>query len=248
MGYFCGMKTPDSHFYLSKITTGLVSLDSDESLHAIKVCRASTGDSLELCDGHGHFAVGTIEVPDPKACQLRIDQVQTTDQPRPRLTLALACLKDDDIEDVVFHCSQLEIDEVVLLRTERSLEPRKSDLERTLRRCQAKSLVSLKQSRKAWETRVHGPYWLTEWLAEFSGDLIVCDPRGACTAPSGYGQMERPALLVGPEGGFSPEELDAFTRWREGLHTHWLGLGATRLRAVTAPLYALGILASAPES
>lgn len=248
MGYFCGMKTPDSHFYLSKITTGLVSLDSDESQHAIKVCRATTGDSLELCDGQGHFAIGTIVTADPKACQLRIDSVQTTDRPRPRLTLALACLKDDDIEDVIFHCSQLEIAEVAMLRTERSLEPRKSDLERTLRRCQAKSLVSLKQSRKAWETRVHGPFWLTDWLADFSGELIVCDPRGACRAPGRFAHFERSALLVGPEGGFSPDELEMFAKWRDGSHTHWLGLGPTRLRAVTAPLYALGILASAPES
>jgi len=241
------MYKPDSHFYLSALTIGEAILDAEESLHAVKVCRAAPGDQLELCDGLGNFALGTITVADPRRCGVRIDAVQHCTQPPPRLHLALACLKDDAIEDVVFHCAQLEVASITLLRTEHSLEPRKSDLERTLRRCQAKSLVSLKQSRKPWLTRVEGPFYLGEWLEKQDGELVICDAAGSIRAPQGYAKMEKATLLVGPEGGFSQGELELFKAWRGGVHTHLLGLGPTRLRAVTAPLYALGVLAAEPE-
>jgi 16S rRNA (uracil1498-N3)-methyltransferase len=238
------MYKPDSHFYLPVLSVGEHVLDAEESLHAVKVCRAAPGDTLELCDGLGHFALGTITVANPKECRVAVAAVTTSPQARPALHLALACLKDDDIEDVVFHCAQLEIASITLLRTEHSLEPRKSDLERTLRRCQAKSLVSLKQSRKPWLTVIQGPVYLADWLKTASGDLIVCDPEGAVRAPEGYGSMASATLLVGPEGGFSVTELAQLRGGNGATRTHLLGLGPTRLRAVTAPLFALGVLAA----
>lgn len=238
------MYKPDSHFYLPSLQVGEHRLDSDESLHAAKVCRAVPGDILDLCDGQGHFAQGHITVASPKECVVRVDTVITDPRPQPRLHLGLSCLKDDDIEEVVFHCSQLEVASITLLRTEHSLEPRKSDLERTLRRCQAKSLVSLKQSRKPWLTTLHGPYFLQDWLHSASGELIVCDPAGPIHAPAGMELFASATLLVGPEGGFSENEIALLHAWQQGTHTHLLGLGATRLRAVTAPLFALGVLAA----
>lgn len=239
------MHQPDTHFFLPQLSVGTAILDPDESLHAIKVCRAAPGDCLQLCDGQGHFAQGRVLEANPKACSIQISHIQNSDRNPPRLHLALACLKDDAIEEVVFHCSQLEIGSITLLRTEHSLEPRQSDLNRSLRRCRAKSLVSLKQCRKPWLTQIFGPIYFKDWLLhDAHGELIVCDPRGPVHAPHGWAQFESSTLLVGPEGGFSLEELVQLEQWKGGSHTHWLGLGPTRLRAVTAPLYALGILSA----
>lgn len=239
------MHKPDSHFYVNALNEGELTLDAEQSLHAVKACRASLGDELDLCDGLGHFAKGRIVLASPKECHVVVKCVEQSPVPPPRLHLALACLKDDDIEEVVFHCAQLPVGSITLLRTEHSLEPRKSDLERTLRRCQAKSLVSLKQSRKPWLSPVEGPIYLRDWLGQDQGELIVCDPAGPCRAPEGFALFPKASLLVGPEGGFSQGELDQMRAYQGGTHTHLLGLGATRLRAVTAPLFALGILASA---
>ena len=230
------MKTPDSRFYCPQISIGTFTLDENESNHAVRVCRAAAGDTLELCDGLGHFADAIIEKADPKACEVRIDTFETVSTERPKLNLAIACLKDDALEEVVFHAAQTEIDTIYFLRTDFSQEPKNSDLHKLVRRAELKSLVSLKQSKKPWLTRIEGPIEFDRWLESYEGDLVLCDIDGEKSAPV----LDcRTTLLIGPEGGFSPREIDAVKSYRRG-KTNLLNLGNTRLRARTAAIIALG--------
>ena len=250
------MKTPDSRFYCPQIQCGRATLDENESAHAVKVCRAAQGDILELCDGLGHFAVGTIVVADPRACQVEISQVETPKPQKPLLNLAIACLKDDALEEVVFHAAQTEIASITFLRTDYSQEPKNSDLHKLVRRSELKSLVSLKQSKKPWLTEICGPVEFKEWLKSYRGDLILCDVDGERTAPKEIidkitfnlasdkkcdEALTPVTLLVGPEGGFSPEEI-RMTKDFTGGKNYALNLGNTRLRARTAAIVALGKL------
>ncbi|SHF63091.1 16S rRNA (uracil1498-N3)-methyltransferase [Fibrobacter sp. UWB8] len=238
------MKTPDSRFYCPLITIGTITLDENESTHAVRVCRACVGDVLQLSDGVGHFADAVIEVADAKACVVRVDTVIESERPRPKVSLGIACLKDDALEEVVFHAAQTEIDKIVFLRTDFSQEPKNSDLKKTVRRAELKSLVSLKQSKKAWMTAIEGPVEFDKWLASYQGDLILCDIDGdrQLNLSGGSGANENTApitLLVGPEGGFSPREIEAIKTFQNG-KVHLLNLGNTRLRARTAAIIALG--------
>jgi 16S rRNA (uracil1498-N3)-methyltransferase len=250
------MKSPDSRFYCPLIQCGTVTLDENESAHAVRVCRAAQGDILELCDGQGHFAEGTIVTPDSKACQVEISKVETPQPRKPLLNLAIACLKDDALEEVVFHAAQTEIACITFLRTDYSQEPKNSDLHKLVRRSELKSLVSLKQSKKPWLTEICGPVGFKEWLKGYRGDLILCDVDGEKTAPKEVTDKlasnpaedkpcdEAPTpitLLVGPEGGFSPDEI-RLTREFTGGKSYALNLGNTRLRARTAAIVALGKL------
>ena len=230
------MKTPDSRFYCPQIAVGEFDLDENESSHAVRVCRAAAGDTLQLSDGNGHFADATIVKADPKQCRVRIDSFETVGTERPRLSLAIACLKDDALEEVVFHAAQTEIDTIFFLRTDFSQEPKNSDLHKLVRRAELKSLVSLKQSRKPWLTRIEGPIEFNKWLDAYEGDLILCDIDGKKEVPP----LERPStLLIGPEGGFSPKEIEAVKNYSRGNST-LINLGKTRLRARTAAIIALG--------
>ncbi|MBR5411688.1 MAG: 16S rRNA (uracil(1498)-N(3))-methyltransferase [Fibrobacter sp.] len=237
------MKTPDSRFYCPLITVGTITLDENESSHAVRVCRACEGDVLQLSDGVGHFADAIIEVADAKACVVRVDNVIEAERPRPKVSLGIACLKDDALEEVVFHAAQTEIDRIIFFRTDFSQEPKNSDLKKTVRRAELKSLVSLKQSKKAWKTNIEGPVEFDKWLAQYNGDLILCDIDGERQLNlSGSGANENAApitLLVGPEGGFSPHEIEAIKTFCNG-KVHLLNLGNTRLRARTAAIIALG--------
>ena len=172
------MKTPDSRFYCPLISVGTITLDENESSHAVRVCRACAGDTLQLSDGVGHYADALIEVADAKACQVRVDTVIEATNPRPKVSLGIACLKDDALEEVVFHAAQTEIDKIIFLRTDFSQEPKNSDLKKTVRRAELKSLVSLKQSKKAWMTAIEGPVEFDKWLESYKGDLILCDIDG----------------------------------------------------------------------
>lgn len=239
------MKTPDSRFYCPLITAGTITLDENESSHAVRVCRACVGDVLQLSDGVGHFADAVIEVADAKACVVRVDTVIESERARPKVSLGIACLKDDALEEVVFHAAQTEIDKIIFLRTDFSQEPKNSDLKKTVRRAELKSLVSLKQSKKAWMTAIEGPVEFDKWLASYQGDLILCDidgERQLNLSGDGPGANEDAAsitLLVGPEGGFSPREIEAIKTFQNG-KVHLLNLGNTRLRARTAAIIALG--------
>ena len=230
------MRTPDSRFYCPQIGVGTFTLDENESSHAVRVCRATVGDTLELCDGLGHFADATIVKADPKACEVRIDNFETVSTERPKLNLAIACLKDDALEEVVFHAAQTEIDTIYFLRTDFSQEPKNSDLHKLVRRAELKSLVSLKQSKKPWLTRIEGPVEFDRWLDTYEGDLVLCDINGKNTAPT---LDQRTTLLVGPEGGFSDKEISRIKSYQRG-KTALINLGNTRLRARTAALIALG--------
>lgn len=239
------MKTPDSRFYCPLITAGTITLDENESSHAVRVCRACVGDVLQLSDGVGHYADALIEVADAKACVVRVDTVIESERARPKVSLGIACLKDDALEEVVFHAAQTEIDKIIFLRTNFSQEPKNSDLKKTVRRAELKSLVSLKQSKKAWMTAIEGPVEFDKWLASYQGDLILCDidgERQLNLSGDGSDANENDApitLLVGPEGGFSPREIEAIKTFQNG-KVHLLNLGNTRLRARTAAIIALG--------
>ncbi|MBR3670578.1 RsmE family RNA methyltransferase [uncultured Fibrobacter sp.] len=229
------MKSPDSHFYLSPIAVGRNTLDENESSHAVRVCRAAEGDTLQLCDGLGHFADATIVRADPKACEVEVAEIVTASDARPKVSLGIACLKDDALEEVVFHAAQTEIDKIIFLRTDFSQEPKNSDLHKTVHRAELKSLVSLKQSKKPWLTQIVGPITLDEWLGGYKGDIILCDENGS---PLPGEIKDETTLLIGPEGGFSPREIDMIKAL--GNRTRLLGLGKTRLRARTAAIVALG--------
>ena len=241
---FTNMKTPDSRFYCPLITVGTIILDENESSHAVRVCRATNGDVLQLCDGLGHYADAIITKADAKACEVRVETVEDAPFKRPRLNLAIACLKDDALEEVVFHAAQTETDSIIFLRTDYSQEPKNSDLKKTVRRAELKSLVSLKQSKKPWMTCIEGPIEFDKWLKDYQGDLILCDIDGErkldleeCTTED---CATKPiTLLVGPEGGFSPREIEAVKSFKNG-KVHLLNLGNTRLRARTAAIIALG--------
>lgn len=230
------MRTPDSRFYCPQIGVGTFMLDENESSHAVRVCRATAGDTLELCDGLGHFADATIVKADPKACEVRIDKFDTVSTERPKLNLAIACLKDDALEEVVFHAAQTEIDTIYFLRTDFSQEPKNSDLHKLVRRAELKSLVSLKQSKKPWLTRIEGPIEFDRWLDTYEGDLVLCDINGEKSVPV---LEQGTTLLVGPEGGFSDKEISRIKSYQRG-KTTLINLGNTRLRARTAAIIALG--------
>jgi 16S rRNA (uracil1498-N3)-methyltransferase len=166
--------------------------------------------------------------------------------PRPLLNLAIGCLKDDALEEVVFHAAQTELDSITFLRTDFSQEPKNSDLHKTVRRSELKSLVSLKQSKKPWLTRIEGPVEFDRWLETYNGDILLCDIDGDDSLPTissrvATGSTKPVTILIGPEGGFSPREIELAKNFNAG-KVELMKLGSTRLRARTAAIVALGKL------
>jgi len=220
----------DSNFFLESLELGEAVLDKQESLHVAKSFRAHIGDYLELCDGKGRFANAELIEVGSEKCRVLIKSI-SEQEPPPQVHLAIGCLSDGGEEDITFHAAQMPLAAIHLLRTERSLEPRASDLGKLRRRLEAKSLAALKQSRKSWLTEIKAPVYLNEFLENFKGNIIVCDKNGESSVD---GNLPL-AILTGPEGGFSAAELEMM----KDKNAYFLSLGPTRLRAVSAPIFAL---------
>lgn len=215
-----------------------IRLDKEESTHAVKVFRHRVGDSLKIGNGEGVQGIGQISQASTDCCILTLQSLEPLVPPS-RIHLAIACLKDNDLEEVMESCGQLDLASLTLLRTDHSQEPRDSDLLRTVRRLELKSMVAFKQSQKAWLTRVHGPLSFEQWLPTISS-IILCDMSGETSVPDSWKAREQGplCLAIGPEGGFSTREIDAMKN--QGAFR--MQLGNTRLRAKTCPAIALGAL------
>jgi len=225
----------DSNFFLDTLTLGEATLSQTESAHIIRSFRAHEGDILTLCDGKGRFADAELAEVAQNACKVNIKSI-SKQEPRPQIHLAIGCLSDGGEEEITFHAAQMPLAAIHLLRTERSLEPRDSELNKLRRRMESKSLVALKQSRKSWLTEIKAPVYLSEFLENFKGNLIVCDQIGNSTLST----INYPlSIITGPEGGFSGAELEAM----KNKNAIFLSLGSTRLRSVSAPIFALGKIA-----
>lgn len=216
----------------------LIHLDKEESTHAVKVFRHRVGDSLKIGNGEGVQGIGQITQASTDCCVLALQSIEPITPPS-RIHLAIACLKDNDLEEVMESCGQLELASLTLLRTDHSQEPRESDLLRTVRRLELKSMVAFKQSQKAWITRVIGPLPFEQWLPTVSS-IMLCDMSGKTCVPDSWKSREHGdlCLAIGPEGGFSNREIDAMMN--KGAFR--MQLGNTRLRAKTCPAIALGAL------
>jgi len=227
----------DSNFFIEALQSGEAVLNPEESSHIAKSFRAHAGDTLVLCDGKGRLANADILDPNPKACKVLVKDISNP-EPQPKIHLAISCLSDGSEEEIAFHATQFPLAAIHLLRTERSQEPKDSDLSKLRRRMEAKSMVSLKQSRKSWLTEINAPVYLNDFLKNFKGNLIVSDKNGESYAPPFWEISPHFAILTGPEGGFSPAEIEML-RNKEAF---FLSLCNTRLRAATAPIVALGII------
>ena len=225
-------------FYCPDIASTLV-LDDDESRHAVRVLRLAEGDEIEVVDGRGTLYICRIVMAHQHRCAVTI--VDTVPQPPHwghRITLAVAPTKHlDRMEWMVEKCTEMGVDRIIPLRCHNS--------ERTTlksERLERIAVAAMKQSLKASLPVIDELMPLEQVLAMPNiGQRFIayCDPalprdRRKCLAQS-YTARTDVMVLIGPEGDFSPEEVDA--AMAAGLVP--ITLGDSRLRTETAALMAV---------
>jgi 16S rRNA (uracil1498-N3)-methyltransferase len=201
-------------------------LDPADRHHLERVLRVRRGEEVTVSDGAGRWrrclmgAAGALEP---------VDDVVLVPRPTPAVGVALALTKGDRPELAVQKLTELGVDRILPFVADRSVarwqgERAARHLER-LRRVAREAAV---QARLAFLPEVAE-------VADFPSVAALpgaarCDPDGG---PPG---LDRPVLLVGPEGGWSDAERES------GLLA--VSLGPTILRAETAAI-AAGVLLTA---
>jgi len=212
-------------------------LDASESAHLVRVLRISEGTVCTVTDGRGAVMEARLDRADAKRAELRCLDVTATIEAPPR-SLAQAILKNRGLEDVVELCTQVPVRRIQPLWTKRVQVPRGRELDHQLERLRAKAVAGLQQSKQAWLCEIPEPLEWESWLEKAASEgetVFVCHPTEE--------KVERNArgwVAVGPEGGFSPEEIEQ-ARSKGG---QLLTLGESRLRAVAAGFWALGTMSA----
>ena len=228
-------------FYCPDIADTLT-LGEEDSKHCVKVLRMGEGDTIEVVDGNGTLYTCRITMAHPKRCAVEVtERMQQPPHWGHRIVLGVAPTKNlDRIEWLVEKCVEMGVDRIIPLRCHNS--------ERTVLKTERlkKIMVSaMKQSLKATLPLLDEMTPVAQVLAEpFEGTRCIayCDeqlPRGQRLTLTGvYRSGQDVMVLIGPEGDFSPEEVQA----ARDAGFMPVTLGESRLRTETAGMMAVAAI------
>lgn len=222
-------------FYTPDISSNEYLLNEDESKHCIKVLRLGVGAQVHLIDGVGGLYLAEIIAETKKQVVLKV--IETTRGYNKRshhLHIAVAPTKNiDRLEWFLEKATELGIEEITPVICDRS-ERRVVKEDRL-----SKVITSaVKQSLQAYHPVLNPTVSLTDFLnkqrdsVKMIAHCIDGEPRQFISEIVDPGQHY--TLLIGPEGDFSPAEIELALE--KGYKP--LTLGNTRLRTETAALAA----------
>ncbi|MEU0089082.1 16S rRNA (uracil(1498)-N(3))-methyltransferase [Kribbella sp. NPDC006257] len=228
-------------FHLPDLAGPELVLDGAEGRHAAVVRRIGPGERLRLTDGRGSFAEGTVTAASKTGVTVTVEHRGTVPAASPRLVVVQALPKGERAELAVEMLTEVGADVVVPWNAERSqFRSNPERVAKTLTKWQAWAFEASKQSRRSWFCQV-APIASTAEVAQLLRDaaLPVVLHEEAKTPLSSLPLPDSGdiVLVVGPEGGISPAELETF-----GVDP--VLLGDTVLRTSTAGVAAAAALLS----
>ncbi|MCS7470402.1 16S rRNA (uracil(1498)-N(3))-methyltransferase [Stieleria sp. ICT_E10.1] len=210
---------------------GLVRLSDEEASHAARVMRAKVGDVITLFDGCGHESESSIVSIDKRKCVVEAAAAVAIDrEPKCRTHLGIALPKPERCKEMIERLTELGVHRVTPLVCQRTQRPPTDSLLTKLRRI---VIESSKQCERNVLMTIDAPTPMEAFLAEPRvGAHWIAHPDGKPihTATSGIDAAASVHALIGPEGGFSDEEVQ--TAVDSGYEQ--IGLGARIYRVETA--------------
>ena len=190
---------------------GVLVVAGDEAAHALRVKRLEPGDRVEVLDGRGRVGEGTLLSAHKQgkshwAAQIDVRSVRQAPPTSPRVVVRTGVPKGERVEQMLDGLSQVGAAAWGPLRTARSVvDPRSGKMDRLTRVAREAS----KQCGRAWTLEVLPGTDLAPALAESGPRAVLADASGAPYEPTGAGEV---LLLVGPEGGWEPAEIERARR------------------------------------
>lgn len=216
----------------------VVELTGEEARHAIAVARVRVGERIAISDGRGLVVRGAVAAVDRDRLSLDVESVERSEPPTPALWLAQGLAKGDRDELAVQAATELGVAGVIPWAAERSVSrwdgPKAA---KGRERWAAIAREASKQSLRPFVPEVTD-LASTADLARVPGRIVVLEPTAEHALTALDLDADRITLVVGPEGGVAPREL-------ESLHAAGAvlaRLGPEVLRTSTAGPAALAVL------
>lgn len=206
-------------------------LSDSEAHHAIHVMRLKSGDRIELFDGAGTAASSIVTRVSRRDVEVAVESTRFS-PPREQggITVAAAPPKGDRLKWMIEKLTEIGVDRFVPLQTTRTVvDPRKSRLDKL----QAAVVAASKQCRRNWLMQIESTQQFDTLLNSTTGRIIMAHPAVSGDEDAKpFGADSDVTLLIGPEGGFTDEEVAA-----AGAHgVHMMPWPNTILRTETAAM------------
>jgi len=234
----------DLYYSPNRPEDGVLTITGPEARHISRVMRHEVGNVIGVVDGAGgEHDVELTAVTANRVAGRVLSYTRNAREPEHRVAIAQAVLKGDHLAQVCGQATELGVSRIipfVSARTVGRLSPTR------LERIRAVSLAALKSSTRTMLPIIDAPVEFTRLLkldGEFDQVLVAYEDETG----NGLGAvLKRDArsvlIVVGPEGGFEPSEIEAL----KSAGAASFSLGPRRLRAetaaVTVAVMTLGLL------
>ena len=219
---------------------GLLTLHGEDAHHAGRVLRLRPGEAVTLCDGAGTDHDCVVETVEKEAVVCRLQRSHPAEtEPKQHLTLCMALPKGDKMDFIVQKAVELGVHEIVPYLSKNCVS-RPDKTEKKVERWQRIAVEAAKQCGRGFLPKVCAVVTTAqavERAAQCETALFFYENERETglrdALESGVGRTV--SLMIGPEGGFAPEEVEMAAQ--AGLRS--VSLGTRILRCETAPVAAL---------
>ena len=237
-----------ARFFVTKesINDNQITISGNDAFHIARALRMAVGDEVTVCDDEGtEYSTRLARIRDDECiAEIISEQAGSTESPVD-ITLFMAYPKGDKLETVVQKSVELGASAIVPFESSRCIKrPKAEKIEKQTARLQRIAEEAAKQCGRARLPIVREPISFKKMLEEAAtaelslfcyeggGTRSLKEVLGTDTAPSSI------SVIVGSEGGFSPEEAEAAVAAK----LTPVNLGPRILRCETAPMYALSAI------
>jgi len=217
-------------FYTPDLNGKIHILDEIESKHCIRVLRLNIDDEIQLIDGKGGFYQAKIMDANPKKCKVEItESIQEYGKRNHYLHIAIAPTKSiDRFEWFLEKATEIGIDEITPILCDHSER-------KILKNERLEKIITsaVKQSIKAYKPVLNKLIDFKSFIESNLPDLKYiahCEQNKKNPLKSVYKKEQDCIILIGPEGDFSPQEIE-LAKQNQFMD---VSLGESRLRTETA--------------
>lgn len=217
-----------------------ISLSGDDYRYLARVLRLREGTELPSVDARGARYTMKLARVSRSECEVELTPVGAqAAPPSPALTLLQCLPKGRKIDQIVRQATEAGVSRIVLLESARSVARASEDANRITRLSKI-AREALQQSGNARLPSIEAPRpvaWIGDTAGQWGTALVLHEQRPADGTLHDLlaERPERISILIGPEGGLAPSEIDLL----RGAGFRSVHLGGAVLRVETAALYAI---------
>ena len=226
----------------ANLVIGTCVVDGDEGRHAATVKRIRVGEAVDLCDGDGRRATGQVTAVTKNSIDVQVEDISIDSQSEMNILAVQALAKGDRAELSIEIANEVGADEIIPWKAEHCIA-KWDDSGKTLSKWQRIAREASKQSRRSRIPEIHTAQTtaqLLEQLAPCDAVYVLHESATQSLASAYIPQRGVVAVVTGPEGGISANEIEQF----RDAGFNIVRMGDTVMRTSTAGAIAIGVISA----